>query len=151
MERSKWTQLSSIVCFSTFSKMDCLEGKLNWTCVWRVLFEENNIKPCSFYSVVRYRCKISIITNFFEIEYFSIYLIPRRHCVGYRFFVSVILYYASQTLLFLRTLVVLMDFINFFFYFISFLILINIYLSFVSEIFYLKISFPKKKFNKIYI
>lgn len=104
MERSKWTQLSSIVCFSTFSKMDCLEGKLNWTCVWRVLFEENNIKPCSFYSVVRYRCKISIITNFFEIEYFSICLIPRRHCVGYRFFVSVILYYASQTLLFLRTL-----------------------------------------------
>lgn len=102
MERSKWTQLSSIVCFSTFSKMDCFKGKLNWTCVW--LFEKNNIKPCSFYSVVPYRCKISIITNFFEIEYFSICLIPRRHCVGYRFFVSVILYYASQTLLFLRTL-----------------------------------------------
>lgn len=61
-------QLSWIVCFSTFSKMDCSKGRLYiyiyWTRVWRVLFEGSNIKSCT---VVRCYCTISIITNFFEI------------------------------------------------------------------------------------
>lgn len=61
-------QLSWIVCFSTFSKMDCSKGRLYiyiyWTRVWRVLFEGSNIKSCI---VVRCYCTISIITNFFEI------------------------------------------------------------------------------------
>lgn len=45
-------------------KVDYIYIYIYWTRVWRVLFEESNIKSCT---VVRCYCTISIITNFFEI------------------------------------------------------------------------------------
>lgn len=55
-----------------FSKMDCF-SKVNYrTCVWRVLFERNNIKPCftvSFVIVAKYQLlwislKLNILASF---------------------------------------------------------------------------------------